>query len=112
MIEKIIIDSLIAQNLRAYAEQPPTPPTLPYYIVEKTGGGETETISRALVTIQSYGSSLYNAANANETLITAMRSLVEDGTVCSCELNSDYNFTDRSKKEYRYQAVFEIHYYR
>ena len=31
--------------------------------------------------------------------------------VASCRLNSDYNFTDTTKKQYRYQAVFDIVYY-
>ena len=40
-----------------------------------------------------------------------MAAITERPEVGSCELNSDYNYTDGTKKEYRYQAVFDLVYY-
>ena len=40
-----------------------------------------------------------------------MRDAVTLDDVISCKLNSDYNYTDKETKRYRYQAVFDIRYY-
>jgi hypothetical protein len=37
--------------------------------------------------------------------------LLSEHDVLSVELNSNYNYTDTSTKEYRYQAVFDIRHY-
>ena len=54
---------------------------------------------------------MYNAASLNETVIAEMDGLPALPEVASCRLNSDYNFTDTTKKQYRYQAVFDVVYY-
>ena len=33
-------------------------------------------------------------------------------TISSAKLNTDYNFTDTTTREYRYQAVYDLTYYR
>lgn len=65
----------------------------------------------ATITIQSYGTTLYNAAQLNQTLKAALDGLVELDDVARCQLNSDYNYTDATKRLYRYQAVFDIIHY-
>ena len=51
---------------------------------------------------------LYNAAKLNESVCEYMEQITEDSAVMSCNLNGNYNYTDPSTKEYRYQAVFNI----
>ena len=111
MIEAILYDFLSHKvSIPVKTEIPKTPPEK-FYLIEKTGGGETNFIKRATVTIQSYGDSLYDAASLNETLketILAADGLITLDSIVSVKLSSDYNFTDTTTKKYRYQAVFEI----
>lgn len=83
-----------------------------YYLIEKTGGESENHIYRSTLTIQSYGSSLYEASVLNEQLKYVMEyNAIELDEVSSIELNGDYNFTDTSTNRYRYQAVFDLVHY-
>ena len=111
MIEKIIMDYLDANlGVPAYMEQPESKPAS-YVLIEKTGGGKTNQISSATIAIQSYADTFMNAASLNEEVKNAMESITELDEIGGCHLNSDYNFTDTSRKKYRYQAVFDITHY-
>ena len=79
-----------------------------YIVIEKTGSGQTNHIKRATLAVQSYSSSLYQAASVNERVKEAMERIIEMDDISKCELNSDYNYTDTARKKYRYQAVFDI----
>lgn len=112
MIEQIILEYL-KEKLDiddVYTETPHEPPSV-FVRIEKTGGNRNAYLKRATVAIQSYGSSLYEAAQLNEDVIEAMLNIDEIKNVNKCELNSDYNFTDTRQKKYRYQAVFNLIYY-
>lgn len=111
MIEKIYLDYL-AETLETpvFTEEPLNKPK-EYYLLEKTGSGFENQIYTATLTIQSYGGSLFRAAELNEILIQAMHNSVVLDEIGSCRLNSDYNYTDTSTKRYRYQAVFDIVHY-
>lgn len=78
--------------------------------IEKTGG-RGRFLRESTVAIQSYASSMYDAAALNEEVILAMQNLIEVDDVTRVELNSNYNYTDTTTKEYRYQAVFDITHY-
>lgn len=94
-----------------YMEVPSTHPAS-YYIVEKTGSSMSNHIYSSTLAIKSYGGSLYEAASLNEILKNVMlNDLLEDDSIASVELNSDYNYTDTTTKQYRYQAVFDIVHY-
>lgn len=114
MIEAILYDFLSQKvSIPVKTEIPKMPPAK-FYLIEKTGGGETNFIKRATVTIQSYGDSLYDAASLNEIVketILAADGLITLDSIVSVKLSSDYNFTDTTTKKYRYQAVFEIVHY-
>jgi hypothetical protein len=47
----------------------------------------------------------------NEAVKVAMADLITLDSVSGVSLNSDYNFTDSTTKEYRYQAVFLVTHY-
>lgn len=111
MIEKIVYDYLIDNGISAYMEIPESFPAPPFVLIEKTSGGGAEHISFARLAIQSYGATLYAAAQLNEQVKTLMENMVELDEVCKVSLNSDYNFTDTATKRYRYQAVFDITHY-
>ena len=111
MIEEIILNHLTAAGITAYTEIPEGGGTPPFVVIQKTGGGEEDHIRHATVAIQSYGATLYAAASLNEAVIAAMGDILARPEIGACELNSDYNFTDASKKIYRYQAVFELVHY-
>lgn len=111
MIEKIILDYLTGAGVTAYMEIPDGGGVMPYVVIEKTGGGDENHINSATVAIQSYGDTLYQAALLNDQIVALMEDIVLLPEVSACELNSDYNFTDTTKKEYRYQAVFDLVYF-
>lgn len=112
MIEEILYEYL-GDSLSApvYLEIPKDYPSR-FYVIEKTGGAQVNHIKSATVAIKSYGESMYDAANMNEELKDAMlNGLIELAQIASVRLNSDYNFTDTTTKQYRYQAVFDIRHY-
>ena len=108
MIEKIILDYLNEKlDVDVYLERPEKAPTR-YVLLEKTGGSRENYINSATVAIQSYAESMYEAASLNETVKKAMDEIIMLPSVLSSKLNSDYNFTDTARKEYRYQAVYDL----
>lgn len=114
MIETIILDYLngIVGAPPAHMEIPAERTAPPYYVIQKTSGGQIEGhVGEATLAIQSYGATLYDAAEANDRLKTFMAGAVELPEIGAVRLNSDYNFTDTAKKQYRYQAVFQIVHY-
>lgn len=111
MIEEIVLRYLsekLAVMVRMEEE-----PGLPgeYVLIEKTGGGGTNYIRRATLEIQSYAATRYRAAVINEEVKRAMEDIVVLDEISKCSLNSDYNYTDTTRKKYRYQAVFDIVHY-
>lgn len=111
MIEKTVCDYLNdVMGLPAFWEKPEDMPA-EFLIVEKTGGRLSDWIKTATIAIQSYAGSMYRAAEINDAVIHAMDHLVEYDGVSRVQLNSDYNYTDTTTKQYRYQAVFDITHY-
>ena len=54
---------------------------------------------------------MFEAAELNDRVIETMYGLIDYDEVTHVELNSNYNYTDTTTKEYRYQAVFDITHY-
>ena len=118
MIEKTLISFLKSKTSAldcVFAERPETiPPS--YIVLEKTGTSTTNMITTSTVAIQSccdsmQGKSFLDAAELNEEVKAAMEGLITLDDIVMVNLNSDYNYTDSSTKEYRYQAVYEITHY-
>lgn len=82
-----------------------------YVLIEKTGSSSADHINNSTFAVQSCSNTLYNAAELNERVKEVMREIVELPEVTKCVINSDYNFTDTTTKEYRYQAVIELTHY-
>lgn len=111
MIEAVLYEYLKdALYVPVYMEMPKTPPTR-FVLLEKTAGGLVNHISSAVLAIQSHAESMYQAAALNETVKAAMLEAVILDDIASVRLNSDYNYTDGTTKDYRYQAVFDITHY-
>lgn len=94
-------------DVPVYMEKPENKPEK-YVIVQKTGGGISEHLWRAIVAIQSYADSMLDAAELNEEVIQAMLDIILLDEISSCKLNSSYEYTDTTEKKYRYQAVFDL----
>ena len=111
MIE-IVIKQFLDKNLAtpSFLEKPAKPPEQ-YVLFEKTSGGEKDQISSSTFAFQSYAESMYEAAKLNEELKRAVKDLIIENDISRVKLNSDYNFTDTTTKEHRYQAVFDISHY-
>lgn len=112
MIETVLLDYLNNANLSAkvYMEQPKDKPEA-FFILEKSGGGQTDHISESDFIVQSYGLTLYEAACMNEEIKAVMLRANTLNEVSAVELNSDYNYTNAESKSYRYQAIFVVTHY-
>ncbi len=111
MIELIILDHLKEKLSEPVSLEKPSAQTGSYVVFEKTASGKTNHLPSATVAFQSYAETLYTAAKLNEKVKSAVESLIELDEIRGLDLNSDYNFTDTTTKEYRYQAVYDIRYY-
>lgn len=108
MVETIITEYLSKKlGIKVTTEKPDDEPSR-YVLIEKTGSTRSNYIDKATVAIQSYAESMYEAAALNEQVKQAMDNITILPNISKSELNSDYNFTDTTKKEYRYQAVYDI----
>jgi len=108
IIEKIFLDYL-NENLGfpAYTEKP-TKSVGKYVVIEKTNGGIENYVQNAVIAVQSYGDTLWDAAQLNMLVQTTVADMIELPEISHIKLNSDYNFTNTATKEYRYQAIFDI----
>lgn len=111
MIETILINYLTDQlGVPVFATEPEEPPEC-YIKIEKTGSRVRNWIRTATVAVQSYGSSMQEAATLNERVVETMLQAPALDVISRCELNSDYNFTDPKTRRFRYQAVFDLTYF-
>lgn len=110
MIERIILEYLESLGFTCYLEMPEDTPN-DFIIIQKTGSSIENHIKSAMVAVQTYSSSLVSVIELNENVKAAMLDIIELDEIGSCDLNSDYNYTDTSINKYRYQAVFDITYY-
>ena len=116
MIEVIVLNYLLEQNIEGieqniFLEVPEQKPDR-YILIEKTGSGRENRIDSASFAVQSISqNSLLEAAQINEAVKAVMDDFAGNSSeIYSCRLNGDYNFTNPSTKEYRYQAVFNLYY--
>ena len=111
-IERIVIDYLkdALQTDNVYGEIPDSPAG-EFFVVDKTGSVTNDHICTSTVAIQSYGDSKSQAADSNERLKSAMTGIVALKEIGGCYLSTDYNFTNIARKQYRYQAVYDITHY-
>lgn len=113
MIEAIIIDYLSGKTTAGtdvYAEVPREQPST-YIIVEKTGSSHEDYIPTSTIAIRSIAPSMLEAMSLNEEVKESMEDILDLDDICAVRLNSDYNFTDPTSKQYRYQAVFQVTHY-
>lgn len=115
MIETLIKDYLqTALGVSVYLALPesvPNPSNANFVVMERTGSSIENMIMTSTFAFQSYGNSLYDAAELNKRVLAAVFNIVELDDITRVRLNGDYNFTSPTDKRYRYQAVFEITHY-
>lgn len=113
MIETVLFEYLLGvfNDVPVFMEIPESGIPPRFILLEKTGGGFENQIGYATFAAQSYGASLADAATLNQRVIRAMLDAVILDEVSQVDLNSDYNFTDTTRKRHRYQAVFDITHY-
>ena len=111
MIETIIKNHLALElGVEVFLEKPSSK-IESYVVLEKTSSGKRNHLPTAVFAFQSYAKSLYAAAELNEKVKNAVENLIGLDEIRGISLNSDYNFTDITTKEYRYQAIFDIGHY-
>lgn len=110
MIETTLLNYLdAALSVPVVMEEPESPPES-YVVLQKTGSSRTDRIRAATFAIRSYGPSLYEAARLNADVVELVLGMTPADGVFGAELISDYEYTDTTTKQYRYQAVLQIYY--
>jgi hypothetical protein len=111
MIEKLLLEHLNNElGIPCYMEKP-EPITDEFIRIEKIGSANNNYIEMATFAVQSYGTSLLATAKLNSKVKKALKSFITNNQISAVKVLSDYNFTDTTKKLYRYQAVVNITYY-
>ena len=114
MIETVLRQYLIntlGASVPVFLEKPPKPPGT-FVLIEKTGSSMSNRIETAIMAIQSYATTMYQAAVLNQQIKQAMAAAPDHlAPVAAAHLDSDYNYTDTASKHYRYQAVFDVTHY-
>lgn len=112
MIEKILLDFLNnVLTVPCYMEAPAGEKPAQYILIQKTGTAIVNHVARGTFAVQSYAPSLFEASLLNENVKDALLDSNVSDLIYGIHLNGDYNFTDTSKRGYRYQAVFNINYH-
>lgn len=112
MIEKTILDYLTENlDVEVFMEMPRKPLAKSFVVIERTGRRVNDKITTSMFAFQSYGESLIDAAQLNEQVESVVDTLINLDEVTRAELNSSYNFTDTSTKQYRYQCVYDVTHY-
>ena len=119
MIEDILKDYLRKKlNVPVELKKPTSESVMEYVLLRKTGSNRENYLNHATIAVQSYSDTLFGAMTLNESVKTA---LLGDGmshvgiagelnNISKCSLNSDYEYSDTTRKINRYQAVFDFIY--
>ncbi len=110
MIAKTLLDFLSEELTVPVVMEAPKQKT-GYVLIDQTGSSQTNHIITTTLALQSYEDSLYKAMLLNDNVKAAMDEFVELNEVIRVELQTDYNFTDTTTKQYRWQAVYLITHY-
>ena len=109
LIEEIVLNYL-TNELDVFVGMQEPEKTDKYVLIEKTGSSRTDYVNSATLAIKSHANSLHDAAVLNEEVKKAMDNIIALNEISKVKLNTDYNFTDTTKKKYRYQAVYDLVY--
>lgn len=108
MITETVIQYLADRiNVGVYAEKPRTNETR-YIVIEKTAGSRKNMLQQDTVAIQSYAQSMLEVDRLNEEVKEAMDEMNQMKKISASRYQTDYNFTDISTMEYRYQCIYVI----
>lgn len=108
-----IINLLNSQlDIKAYGEQPAQPPK-EYFVVEQVGSFENGLLCDQTFSIRSNAETLYRAGQLNSILKNTLRKARKlDSRIVNVEITNDYEDTDYTTKQYRYNAFFRVYYIR
>lgn len=111
MIIRDIIDCLSA-HLSCYVGVQAPAQTTGYVLIDKTGSDTRNHITTSTIAVQCYGETLLDAIQLWERVDPIMQGeLIKSDKIASVRLETDYNFTDISTKQYRWQAIYDITHY-
>lgn len=117
-IEETLIAYLVGENIdgigdHVYAEAPENEGV--YVLVQRAGGAQSNFVrehrmyTEVCVTKDDQaGQTKLLALNLHEAVVQAMLRVSDTTNIYGCHLNSDYEATDFAKKQYKYQALWQI----
>ena len=110
MIERILQDYLTENAFPCYLSMPEHP-SGSFCVLQKTGSGLDDGLFSATVAVQSYGKTKFASAQMNHQIVQVMLDADALPQISACDLVTDYDFPDVTRKLPRYQAIFNVTYY-
>lgn len=110
MIERILQDYLTENAFPCYLSMPEHP-SGNFCILQKTGSDYSDGLFSATVAVQSYGKTTFASAQMDHQIVQVMLDAATLPQISACDLVTDYDFPDVTRKLPRYQAIFNVTYY-
>ena len=82
-----------------------------FVLIDYIGSSSSNQLNSTRLAIQSYSDSLFKAASLNNRIKKILNNIIELNEISKIELDTDYNYSDKELKKYRYQAIFDIFHY-
>jgi hypothetical protein len=111
MIETVVYEFMRSSlDVPVYMEIPKTNEAEQYVVIERVGLRVANHVYTASIAFQSYAGRMADAAALDETVRHTVEAMAELPDIGGVHLESNYNFTDTSTKQYRYQCIFGVTY--
>ena len=113
LIEEIVLNYLKQIDdlkVNVYMEEPLEKEDS-FLLVQKVGNRGDDFLKTSSVAVQSFAKSKYEAASLDLEVQKMMLKIISVPVITKIVLSTGYDFTDTSKKRYRYQSVFDITHY-
>lgn len=82
-----------------------------FVLIDYIGSSSSNQLNSTRLAIQSYSYSLFKVASLNNRIKKILNNIIELNEISKIELDTDYNYSDKELKKYRYQAIFDIFHY-
>lgn len=111
MIEKTVLDFMTSRLTMPVSMEIPAPLPESFVVIRKSDSDRENRLDSATFIADSYGPTLYQAAELNEAVKEILDELTDLDKISASNLVTDYPFPDTTIERHRYQAVYTITHY-
>ena len=107
IVKEFVEPRLLVPLFMEYPEDPPDS----FVVLKKGDSGQEDLLDSAMLVADSYGPSLWAAAQINEQVKVILDDLIQLDCISRSRRGGDYPAYDTQNKRHRYQAVQNIFHY-